>query len=41
LNATNAFLQSAGSVGALLTFAPAGTTDGAELEFGSAFLTEE
>jgi len=41
LNATNVFLQSAGGAGALLTFAPAGTTDGAALEFSSAYLTEE
>ena len=41
LNATNTFLQSAGGTGALLTFAPAGTTDGAPLEFTSAYLTEE
>jgi polyphenol oxidase len=41
LNATNVFLQSAGGAGALLTFAPAGTTNGAALEFASAYLTEE
>ncbi len=41
LDATNVFLQTAGSAGALLTFAPAGTTNGEPLEFSSAYLTEE
>ena len=41
LNATNLFLQSAGGAGALLTFAPAGTTSGEPLVFGAAYLTEE
>jgi Polyphenol oxidase middle domain/Common central domain of tyrosinase len=41
LEATNQFLQAAGGGGALLTFTPAGTTNGNPLEFGSAYLTEE
>jgi polyphenol oxidase len=41
LDATNEFLQRAGAGGALLTFAPAGTTNGSKLDFSSAYLTEE
>jgi len=41
LNATSAFLQSAGGAGALLTFAPTGTTNGQPLAFSAAYLTEE
>ena len=41
LNASNQFLQLAGGAGALLTLAPAGTTNGSKLDFSSAFLTEE
>jgi polyphenol oxidase len=41
LNASNEFLQRAGDAGARLTFAPAGTTNGSNLEFSSAYLTEE
>jgi hypothetical protein len=41
LNASNEFLQSAAGAGALVTFAPAGTTNGARLDFSSAYLTEE
>jgi polyphenol oxidase len=41
LNATNVFLQAAGGAGALLTFAPAGTTSGEPLVFNTAYLTEE
>ena len=41
LNASNEFLQSAAGAGALVTFAPAGTTSGGRLEFSSAYLTEE
>jgi len=41
LNATDAFLQSAGGAGALLTFAPTGTTNGEPLNFSAAYLTEE
>jgi hypothetical protein len=35
------FLQAAGGAGALLTFAPAGTTSGEPLVFNTAYLTEE
>jgi polyphenol oxidase len=41
LDATNEFLQRAAGGGALLTFAPAGTTNGSKLVFNSAYLTEE
>ncbi len=41
LKASDAFLQAAGGAGALLTFAPAGTTNGQPLEFNAAYLTEE
>jgi hypothetical protein len=41
LNASNEFLQSAAGNGALVISAPAGTTSGSRLEFGSAYLTEE
>jgi polyphenol oxidase len=41
LNASNEFLQRAGGPGALLTFAPAGTTNSSPLEFTTAYLTEE
>jgi polyphenol oxidase len=41
LDPTNQFLQAASGAGALLTFAPAGTTDSNRLEFTSAYLTEE
>ena len=41
LNASDLFLRSAGGAGALLTFAPAGTTNSQPLVFGSAYLTEE
>jgi polyphenol oxidase len=41
LNASNEFLQSAASGGALVVSAPAGTTNGSRLEFASAYLTEE
>jgi len=41
LNPTPAFLQTASGAGALLTSAPAGTTDGQPLVFSSAYLTEE
>jgi hypothetical protein len=41
LNASNEFLQSAAGSGALVNFAPAGTTNGTRLEFSSAYLTEE
>jgi len=41
LNASNEFLQSAAGAGVLVISAPAGTTSGSRLEFGSAYLTEE
>jgi polyphenol oxidase len=41
LNATDLFLQTAGGAGARLRFAPAGTTNGAALEFSAVYLTEE
>ena len=41
LNASNDFLQKAASAGALLNFAPAGTTNSGALEFTTAYLTEE
>lgn len=41
LDPKDQFLQSAGATGALLTFAPAGTTDAQPLMFNAAYLTEE
>lgn len=41
LDPTNLFLDRAGGAGAMLTFAAAGTTKGAELEFAHAYLTEQ
>jgi hypothetical protein len=41
LQATNQFLQTASGAGASLTFAAAGATNGDNLDFGSAYLTEE
>ncbi len=41
LNASDEFLQSAAGTGASVNFAPGGSTNGARLEFGSAYLTEE
>ena len=41
LRASDVFLHAAGGAGALLTFAPAGTTNAQPLAFSAAYLTEE
>ena len=41
LDATSVFLQAAAGAGAVLTFAPTGTSDGQPLVFSTAYLTEE